>query len=240
MEKAYAHDRTAGLHIWQDPRMSDDPDRKKSLREQVEEYKRRQKLADEKQAKAGEDGEAVGDDDDIDEDDDLDEDDGEEWTPGDPAIAAAPGDGAHVVKIVSTVFLGVGLVLLLASLAIFWFTRQSVAGEVTAEGVVVQNVVRSHTSRPSDSTRDVTNDYYHAVVEFPLADGTKKTVEMSDGNWPKAYEKGERVSIRYDPKKPLNARIGGGGPLDFIGSLITGFLGAVFTAIAVGIKRAFA
>ena len=220
--------------------MSDDSDRKKSLREQVEEYKRRQKLADEKKAKAGEDGEAMGDSDDIDEDDDLDEDDGEEWTPGDPAIAAAPGNGVNVVKIVSTVFLGVGLVLLLVSATIFWFTRQSVAGEVTAEGVVVQNVVRSHTSRPSDSTRDVTNDYYHAVVEFPLADGTKKTVEMSDGNWPKAYEEGEKVTVRYDPQKPLKARIGGGGPLDFFGALITGFLGAVFTAIAIGIKRAFA
>ncbi|MEO8500365.1 MAG: DUF3592 domain-containing protein [Vicinamibacteria bacterium] len=229
--------------------MSDDPDRKKSLREQVEEYKRLQKQAEEKKAKAGADGGAIGaggakkDDDDIDDDDDLDddvEDDGAEWTSVDRASATAEGNGVDVVKIVSTVFLGVGLVLLLVSATIFWFTRQSIAGEATALGVVVQNVLRTHTSRPSGSSRDVINDYYHAVVEFPLKDGTKKTVEMSEGNWPKAYEEGEKVTVRYDPNKPLKARLGGGGPLDFIGSLITGFLGAVFTAVAIGIRRAFA
>ena len=46
------------------------------------------------------------------------------------------------------------------------------------------------------------------------------------------------MSVRYDPQKPLKARLGGGGPLDFLATLITGFMGAVFTAIAIGIRRA--
>jgi hypothetical protein len=158
----------------------------------------------------------------------------------DPAAAArARADGASVVRIVSRVFMLVGLVLLLVSATTFWFTRASVAAEATADGVVVKNVVRQHTTRASNSSRETTSDYYHAVVEFALADGTKKTVEMAEGNWPKAYDEGEKVTVRYDPQKPLNARLGGGGPLDFLASLITGFLGAVFTSLAIGIRRAF-
>jgi len=153
--------------------------------------------------------------------------------------AAARASGANVVKIVSTVFICVGVVLLLASAITFWFTRQEVAAEVSVEGVVVSNVVRPHTTRDSNSSRQTTSDYYHAVVEFPLADGTKKTVEMAEGDWPKAYDEGEKVTVRYNPQEPLKARLGGGGPLDFFATLLTGFMGAVFTTVAIGIRRAF-
>jgi hypothetical protein len=210
--------------------MSDDPDRKKSLREQVEEYKRRQKEAEEKAAKPSDESPTS--------DGDEDEDDDGDWKELDPAEALKSGSDAE--KIVSTVFLCVGIVLLLASAITFWYTRQSVAAEVSVEGVVVSNVIRQHTTKASNSSRETTQDYYHAVVEFPLADGTRKTVEMADGNWPKAYDEGEKVTVRYDPQKPLKARLGGGGPLDFLATLITGFMGAVFTTIAIGIKRAFA
>ena len=219
--------------------MPDDPDRKKSLREQVEEYKRRQEQAGERERKTRE----AGHDDvshDASNDDDLDEDD-EAFDAGfENAGVAARASGANVVRIVSAVFLTVGLVLLLVSATIFWFTRRSVAAEVSAPGVVVRSVVRSHTMTASGSSRATTSDYYHAVVEFTLADGTKKTVEMSEGSWPKAYEEGEAVTVRYDPHKPLTARLGGGGAMDFFASLLTGFLGAVFTAVAIGVRRAFA
>jgi len=218
--------------------MSDDPDRKKSLREQVEEYKRGQKKAEEKAARAAraaDDPASKGG-----EDEDFEDEDEGDWQEVDQASAeAVEASGANVVKIVSTVFIFVGIVLLLVSAATFWFTRQSVVAEVSVEGVVVSNVIRQHTTKASNSSRQTTSDYYHAVVEFPLADGTKKTVEMAEGSWPKAYDEGEKVTVRYDPQKPLKARLGGGGPLDFLATLISGFMGAVFTAIAIGIRRAF-
>ena len=217
--------------------MSDDQGRKKSLREQVEEYKRGQKKAEEKAAraaKAADEPAAEGG-----EDEPFDDEDEEHWAQ-DAEPGPAEAGGARVEKIVSTVFICVGIVLLLASATTFWFTRASVAAEVSVEGVVVNNVIRQHTTRASNSSRETTSDYYHAVVEFPLADGTKKTVEMAQGDWPKAYDEGEKVTVRYDPQKPLKARLGGGGPLDFLATLITGFMGAVFTAIAIGIRRAFA
>lgn len=222
--------------------MSDDPDRKKSLREQVEEYKRGQRKAEEKAARAAraaDQSTAEGAGDEDFEDEEEDEEDDPDWARNmDPAPAEA--GGASVEKIVSTVFIGVGILLLLASATTFWFTRASVAAEVSVEGVVVNNVIRRITTKASNSSRETTSDYYHAVVEFPLADGTKKTVEMAQGDWPKAYDEGEKVTVRYDPKKPLKARLGGGGPLDFLATLITGFMGAVFTTIAIGIRRAFA
>jgi len=222
--------------------MSDEPDRKKSLREQVEEYKRGQRKAEEKAARAARaDGESPaegGEDRDFD-DEHEDEEDDADWAREVEAAEAEAG-GARVEKIVSTVFICVGIVLLLASATTFWFTRASVAAEVSVEGVVVNNVIRQHTTKASNSSRTTTSDYYHAVVEFPLADGTKKTVEMAQGDWPKAYDEGEKVTVRYDPQKPLKARLGGGGPLDFLATLITGFMGAVFTTIAIGIRRAFA
>ncbi len=218
--------------------MSDDPDRKKSLREQVEEYKRRQKEAEGKTAKPSDESPTIDEDEDFDGGDDDEDDDGD-WKELDPAEVEALKSGPGAEKIVSTVFLCVGVVLLLASAITFWYTRQSVAAEVSVEGVVVSNVIRQHTTKASNSSSETTQDYYHAVVEFPLADGTKKTVEMADGNWPKAYDEGEKVTVRYDPQKPLKARLGGGGPLDFLATLITGFMGAVFTTIAIGIKRSF-
>jgi len=220
--------------------MSDDPDRKKSLREQVEEYKRGQKKAEEKAARAAKaaDGSTAESAEDADFEEEDEEDDAD-WAK-EVEVAEAEAGGARVEKIVSTVFICVGIVLLLASATTFWFTRASVAAEVSVEGVVVNNVIRQHTTKASNSSRTTTSDYYHAVVEFPLADGTKKTVEMAQGDWPKAYDEGEKVTVRYDPQKPLKARLGGGGPLDFLATLITGFMGAVFTTIAIGIRRAFA
>lgn len=196
------------------------------MREEVEEYKRGQRRAE---------AEAAGADDEDDEDDEHD------WT-GDPdAASSSPaGDGVNVAKLVSNIFLSVGLLLLLVSAGIFWVTRQSLVKEVSAPGVVTSNILRYHARNSNDRSRsEGTSDLYHAVVEFRLADGTAKTVEMAEGNWPKAYEDGEKVTVRYDPEKPLSARLGGGSAMDFFASLLTGFLGAVFTAVAIGARRAF-
>lgn len=216
-------------------------DRNKSLREQVEAYKRRQRELEASKEAAEEDSDA-GDGDSL-------ETESEFWTEDEKRDFAelerasrlpSPG-GPNVGRIVGSVFLGVGALLLLITIPLFWYTRQSVAAEVTAPGVVVENVLRHVAPSPStDGSRSAgSSDLYYAVVEFRIADGTLKRVEMSEGNWPKAYEEGERVTVRYDPEKPIHARLGGGGPLDFLAPLITGFLGLLFSAVAIGVRRAF-
>ena len=206
------------------------------MREEVEEYKRRQREAEAAAANSG------GDDADPDHDPDDDDPDAEQdWTDGLGVVESPPaGSGVNVAKLVSNIFLSVGLLLLLVSAGIFWVTREALVKEISAPGMVTSNILRYHARNSDDRSRsEGTSDLYHAVVEFHLADGTARTVEMAEGNWPKAYEEGEKVTVRYDPEKPLLARLGGGGAMDFFASLLTGFLGAVFTAVAIGARRAF-
>jgi hypothetical protein len=75
-------------------------------------------------------------------------------------------------------------------------------------------------------------------VEFSLPDGTSKTVQLSEGSWPPAYEKGEDVTILYDPEKPIHARIQSTASniMKWLVPGITGVLGVSFliAAVAVG------
>lgn len=211
--------------------MTDDPERKKSMREQVEEYKRKQREAEGKaQDFTGEDS------DDSDEADAV-------WDPKEfedleAKVRDGLGRGPNVGKIVGGIFTVVGLLLLATSGTILYFTQASMAAEVEAPGVVIRNELRHHekSSNSSSSSRGST-DLYHAVVEFKLADGTPKTVEMSAGNWPKAFDEGEAVTVRYDPGKPLKARIAGDFGMDYFPTIITGFLGFTFFVVGASVWR---
>ncbi len=175
--------------------MTDDPEPKKSMREQVEEYKRKQREAEGKaQDFTGEDS------------DDSDPDwNAKEFEDLEAKVKDGLGRGPNVGKIVGSIFTVVGLLLLATSGTILYFTQQSIAAEVEAPGIVIRNELRRHeksSSNSSSSSRGST-DLWHAVVEFKVADGTPKTVEMGAGNWPKAFDEGEAITVRYDPGKPL-------------------------------------
>jgi len=144
--------------------MSDESPRKKTLREEVEEYKRKQREAEESAAALAGEG---------DEDERLASD-----------VNDALARGPDVGRLVGGIFAVVGILLLAACGAITWFTLESIAGEVETPGVVVRNELRHYerSSNSSSSSRG-SRDLYHAVVEFKLADGTSKTVEMSAGYW---------------------------------------------------------
>ncbi len=199
--------------------MSDDPGRKKSMREQVEEYKRKQQ-------------EAEG------EEQDFTQAQEEEFDKLEAVVAEAHARGPNVGKLVGGIFTLVGLLLLAVTGAILYFTQQSTAAEVETPGVVVRNELRQHerSSNSASSSRGST-DLWHAVVDFKLADGTPKSVEMSAGYWPKQWDEGEAVTVRYDPSKPLSARIAGNAGMDYFPSIITGFLGLVFTIVGASVWR---
>ncbi len=208
--------------------MTDDPEPKKSMRQQVEEYKRKQRDAEGKaQDFTGEDS------------DDSDPDwDAKEFEDLEAKVTDGLGRGPNVGKIVGSIFTVVGLLLLATSGTILFLTQASMSAEVEAPGIVIRNELRQHekSSNRSSSSRGST-DLYHAVVEFKLADGTPKTVEMGAGNWPKAFDEGEAVTVRYDPGKPLKARIAGDFGMDYFPSMITGFLGSVFFIVGASVWR---
>lgn len=217
--------------------MSDDPGRKKSMREQVEEYKRKQREAEERVQDFTED--AAADPDDPDREEDAAE---PPWSAEEVAAFEANvkdkiGRGPNVGKIVGGIFTVIGLVLLAVSGTILYFTQQSRAAEVEAPGVVVRNELRRYEPANQSSSSRGSRDLWHAVVEFKLADGTSKTVEMSNGNWPKAYDEGEAVTVRYDPAKPLKARIEGDFGMNYFPTIITGFLGSIFFIVGASVWR---
>ena len=208
--------------------MTDDPERKKSMREQVEEYKRKQREAEGKaQDFTGEDS------------DDSDPAwDSKEFEGLEAKVRDGLARGPNIGKIVGGIFTVVGLLLLATSGTILYFTQASMAVEVETPGVVIRNELRHHekSSNSSSSSRGST-DLWHAVVEFKLADGTPKTVEMSAGNWPKAFDEGEAVTVRYDPGKPLKARIAGDLGMEYFPSILTGFMGFVFFVVGASVWR---
>ena len=206
--------------------MSDDPGPKKSMREQVEEYKRKQREAE------GEEQDFTG------EERDFTEEQEEEFDNLEARVAEAHARGPNVGKLVGVIFTLIGLVLLAVTGAILYFTQQSIAAEVEAQGVVVRNELRHYerSSNSSSSSRGST-DLWHAVVDFKLQDGTPKTVEMTAGYWPKQWDEGEAVTVRYDPARPLTARIANGSGMDYFAPAITGFLGLVFTIVGASVWR---
>jgi Ca2+/Na+ antiporter len=115
-------------------------------------------------------------------------------------------------------------------------TGRAMAREQSAPGQVVDLTLRtSQGGRNSQGTYQAPQDYYYPVVEFSLPDGTPKTVQLSEGSWPPAYEKGEQVTILYDPEKPLNARIQSTSSSILMWLLpgITGVVGVSFLIAAV-------
>ena len=60
---------------------------------------------------------------------------------------------------------------------------------------------------------------------------------MSAGYWPKAWDEGARVTIRYHPENPLQARIADDGAMTYFASILTGFLGLVFTVVGAAVWR---
>jgi len=130
-----------------------------------------------------------------------------------------------LTKIILSLFLGIGVLMLAISAIAAVFTVRSFSREVSARGNVVDFVVRTD----SDG-----QEYYYPVVEFALPDGSMQRVPLSVGNWPPAYVKGEAVMVLYGQEQPLKARIQSfSGAFDkWILTMITGFLGIVFVGVS--------
>jgi len=124
-------------------------------------------------------------------------------------------------KIILAIFLAVAVLMLAISVISAINTGRTLSKEKSAPGNVIDLVAR----------RDQAGkEFYYPVVEFYLPDGSFKLVQISEGSWPPAYEKGQSVTVLYDPEQPLNARIKSASStaLMWILSIITGALGVAF------------
>jgi hypothetical protein len=142
---------------------------------------------------------------------------------------------AKFPKIITSIFLGIGLLLLTIATISTVSTIRKLSRESSAPGQVVDMVMR----QSYDSETQVINEYYYPVVGFDLPDGTHKQVQLSEGSWPPEYEIGQAVTILYDSEHPLDARIKSSSStlLMWIFPGITGIVGVVFLGVTLLVWR---
>lgn len=134
-------------------------------------------------------------------------------------------------KIILSIFLAVSILMFAIAIIAAIITGRALARESSAPGHVVDLVLRRDQSG---------QELHHPVVEFYLPDESLKLIELTEGSWPPAYEKGQSVTVLYDPARPLNARIQSASStfLQWLVSIITGVLGVIFLMVALLIGRA--
>lgn len=135
-------------------------------------------------------------------------------------------------RVFLTIFLGVAALMLAITMITGISTARMIGGEVSTRGYVTGFVTRT------DATG---NPFYYPVVRFILPDGSRRSVQMTEGSWPSAYKVDEAVTVRYDPAQPHRARIATtSATLSlWIWTLVTGILGAAFLLAALLVRWVF-
>ena len=137
-----------------------------------------------------------------------------------------------VERLVAGVFLLVALITLSVAGITGVSAWNALQREDTAPGRVIELVARKDSAG---------NEAFYPRVEFSLPDGSIRTVQLTEGTWPAAHEPGDAVTVVYDREQPKSARIDStsGSMAPWIVTIITGLLGAVFTAVSLLILTVF-
>ncbi|MGA4844567.1 DUF3592 domain-containing protein [Streptomyces sp. G45] len=137
--------------------------------------------------------------------------------------------------------LAVGAVSLVVGLVLAGISVSFLVDAERAQGTVVALEWRSSggdsDGGTSRRTRGDDEPTAYPVVEFRTEDGTPTRFRDSTGSNPAAYEVGERVEVLYRADSPEDARIKGFLSL-WLGPLILGGIGLVFTGIGAGLAWA--
>jgi len=126
------------------------------------------------------------------------------------------------------VFLVVGLGALWGSWALYGSTKSFLKTAQTTNGIVVDLI------RKSSNDSNGTSYTYYPVVMFQPPRGQSIQFESNFGSNPPSYNKGDVVEVLFNPKDFKSARINSFGAL-WMGALICGFIGLVFSFIGGGV-----
>ena len=153
-------------------------------------------------------------------------------------VGNASKSGLSAEKVILWVFSGVAALMLLIALVSAGSAVWSMMNQRSAPGRVVDMVVKREYVSEQDR---IIQEYYYPVVDFVADDGRRRSVQMSVGSNLPGYEKGDEVTVLYDPQHPLDARIKDMGSLvmDWIVPGITGILGIAFLGAALMVRRFF-
>ncbi len=144
--------------------------------------------------------------------------------------------GADVEKIILSAFTAVAALMLLIAGIASVNNILKINREESAPGRVVEMIERRVYVNEQDR---IVEEYYYPVVEFVARDGKRRSVQLSEGSSSPQYEVGDEVTVRYDPNRPLDARIKsfGSSALMWILPGITGMLGVAFLGAVIAIRK---
>ena len=147
--------------------------------------------------------------------------------------------GAKAESLILGIFSGVAALMLLAALVLSFFNILKINLEESADGTVVDMVSRREYVNEQDR---VVREYYYPVVEFVSRDGRRHSVQMNEGSQTPSHEIGDKVTVLYNPKSPLDARIKsyGSSALMWVLPGITGVLGFGFLGAVIAVRRLMA
>ncbi|WP_085901275.1 DUF3592 domain-containing protein [Kiloniella majae] len=138
------------------------------------------------------------------------------------------------IKILKYIFMSVGLITLSVMGIWSYTTHNFVDNAHSAQGTVI-DLIQSRSSSSSSTS----NSYvYRPEVIFQTATGEEVTFQSSTGSNPPAYNRGEKVSVLYNPENPQDAKIDGTLSL-WLGPLILGVIGFIFSAFGIGLSVYF-
>jgi len=143
-----------------------------------------------------------------------------------------------IENIILPIFTGVAVLMLIITGIASFNNILKIDREKSAPGRVVDMTKQIEYD---NQYRDrVISETYYPVVEFVAKDGKRRSVQLSEGSFPAAYEVGDDVTILYEPDHPLDARI-----KSFASSIgmwilpgITGILGIAFLGSVLAVRKA--
>lgn len=140
-------------------------------------------------------------------------------------VRAGRQPGFPFERVLFWLFLGVALLMLAIAVLTGVRAATQLDREIRAVGVVVELVTRVDGEG---------NALYYPVVTFKLPDGSRRSVETTQGSWPAAYRVDDSVTVFYDPTNPARARIDSpsGSLVRWIWPLVVGILAVAFLLAA--------
>ena len=136
-------------------------------------------------------------------------------------------------------FAAIAVIMLLVTIVSIFSNIQKILKEESVPGMVVDVVKRRELVNEEN---DIVRDFYYPVIEFVPSDGHKRSLQVNEGSDSPYYEKGDEITVLYDPEHPLDARINSAGSnaLMWVLPSITGILGIAFAGAVFVVKKVMA
>lgn len=129
----------------------------------------------------------------------------------------------NTLKLIARSFAAIGILALAGAASIFLSTKNFRQNAAVTHGKVIDMIAK----------RDRSSTTYAPVVTYRDGNGVSHTYISNVSSNPPAYAIGEGVNVFYNKNNPEDVQLDGDGA--YIGTIILGVLGLIFTVVGVAI-----